>query len=115
MNYYKDSNEALHAIEEVDFNYLLPDSCVEITEEEYKGLIAAKNTSTSEQLWAEYQAKAKVMLDATDVVCLRCYKAGVSYPTEWLDYTYKLRAIVRSVSGDPTADFPGRPEYPAGT
>lgn len=68
-----------------------------------------------EQLWLEYQEKAQALLDATDVVCLRCYKAGVPFPAEWLAHTNKLRTIVRASSGDPLAELPVRPEYPAGT
>lgn len=35
MKYFKDSQNKLHAIEDIKFLYLLPSDCVEITEDEY--------------------------------------------------------------------------------
>lgn len=86
-----------------------------IEESEYEMLVVKNNTPSDTQLWADYQAKAQALLYATDIVALRCWKAGVVYPPEWLDYTNKLRAIVRAPSGDSYADFPPRPSYPEGT
>lgn len=57
---------------------------------------------------------AQAELDATDLVCLRCYKAGVSYPAAWQAYTMALRAIVSGTDTTSTA-LPTRPAYPAGT
>ena len=115
MKYYKDANLNIHALESEDFLYLLPPECIEITEEEFMVITEEKNSPTADQLWSEYKAKAQLLLDATDLVALRCWKAGVPYPTEWLIYTNKLRDIVRSTSGNPCNTFPDIPAYPAGT
>lgn len=66
------------------------------------------------EAWSAYKAKAQDLLDKTDIVCLRCYKAGVAYPADWQKYTADLRAIVSAKSGDPTAILPPTPAYPAG-
>jgi hypothetical protein len=78
-------------------------------------ILTERPSPTAEQLWADYQAKAQALLDKTDIVCLRCYKAGVAYPADWQKYTADLRAIVSAKSGDPTAALPPSPAYPAGT
>jgi len=65
--------------------------------------------------WSEYQTKAQSLLNDTDIVAIRCLKAGISYPAEWMDYTNNLRDIVRATSGDSTVDLPQRPIYPSGT
>lgn len=39
MNYYKDLENKLHALESSEFEYLLPAGCVEITEAEYLALL----------------------------------------------------------------------------
>lgn len=70
---------------------------------------------TALQLWADYQAKAQALLDKTDLVCIRCYKIGIPYPSEWLDYTNKLRDIIRAAAGDSTAELPLSPIYPVGS
>ena len=35
------------------------------------------------EAWSAYKAKAQDLLDKTDIVCLRCHKAGVAYPADW--------------------------------
>lgn len=55
--------------------------------------------------------KARIALEASDAVALRCFKAGVAWPQDWKDYCGILRDIVRSGSGT----LPARPNYPAGT
>jgi hypothetical protein len=98
----------------IDENYvsLLPIGLIEISEEEYKTLIAP---DVQNQLWLEYKAKAQALLDKTDLVCLRCYKAGVPFPSDWQKYTADLRIIVSANSGDPTSTLPLTPTYPVGT
>lgn len=65
--------------------------------------------------WAGRQQQARAALDGSDLVALRCFKAGVEFPTAWVDYCEALRAIVRTDDGDPTQSLPPRPQYPEGT
>lgn len=55
--------------------------------------------------------RARIELDASDTVALRCFKAGVAWPPDWKDYCEALRNIVRGGGGA----LPARPKYPAGT
>lgn len=57
---------------------------------------------------------ARDALDASDMVCLRCYKAGVAFPSAWQTYTTALRAIVNGTDTTSTT-LPTQPSYPAGT
>lgn len=54
---------------------------------------------------------AKRELEATDIVAIRCVKAGVPFPSEWKNYSDTLRSIV---SGS-EVEVPVKPEYPGGT
>lgn len=65
--------------------------------------------------WSDIQMRAKQTLDMTDSVVLRCYEAGIEFPSDWRAYRQSLRAIARSADGDPTMPFPVKPAYPAGT
>ena len=55
--------------------------------------------------------RARIELDASDMVALRCFKAGAAWPQDWKDYCTALRKIVRG-GGD---TLPVRPPYPTGT
>jgi hypothetical protein len=79
------------------------------------GALDADPGPTAAELWAAHQAQAQAALDASDMVALRCFKAGVAFPSEWLSYVSALRAVVRATSGDPTQALPTRPAYPSGT
>lgn len=118
MPHYLDNDNNLHYLSDSDLvnakslGLALPDkSWIEATDDQ----VASMQDKNASQLWAEYQSKAQALLDKTDIVCLRCYKAGVVYPLEWQTYTSDLRAIVSAKSGDPTAVLPQTPDYPAGT
>jgi hypothetical protein len=66
--------------------------------------------------WIAYQNQAKIFLEENDIVAIRCVKASVPYPSEWLDYDMKLRTIVHAISGDASVPFPQKPDNrPAGT
>lgn len=79
--------------------------------------IDADNAIAQQQImaWKAYQAQAQALLDETDMVSLRCFKAGVVFPTTWLSYVQALRAIMSAQTGDPTQTFPTKPTYPTGT
>jgi hypothetical protein len=76
---------------------------------------AAAPAETTAQLWAARRAEARGLLKGTDLVALRCFKAGVAFPAAWLVYVKALRSIVQASSGDPTQAMPVAPAYPAGT
>ena len=64
----------------------------------------------------QYQVGAQALLDKSDLVALRCFKAGVAFPAEWRTYSAALRAIVApSWNGDVTQAYPTTPSFPAGT
>lgn len=69
---------------------------------------------TAAQLHAALVASAKVALDATDLVAIRCLKAGMVFPMAWQTYVAELRAIVSGTDTTSTA-LPTQPAYPAGT
>lgn len=112
MPYFKDTNGGLHHLDDVAFINLLPVGCVEITDAEADSI--QHPAPTAAQIHADLVASAKSALDNTDMVCLRCYKAGVAFPSAWQDYTTALRAIVNG-SDTTSTTLPTRPSYPAGT
>lgn len=70
---------------------------------------------TPEELAAEERLtltrEAYRAMTACDVTVLRCMKAGVAFPAEWVAYDAALRAILSGGNGP----LPTRPDYPAGT
>lgn len=57
------------------------------------------------------KAQARALLNASDMVAMRCMKAGLPFPVEWQNYVITLRAIMLSGSGE----LPNQPDYPSGT
>lgn len=80
---------------------------------------ATQPMPTAEQItaeaWAAYQQQSLLALEKSDMVALRCVKAGVAFPSTWQTFVAKHRAIVAAATGDPTAPQPVMPAYPAGT
>lgn len=111
MQKYKDPNGQVHELESESFAYLLPPGSEKISELEAAQLLAPSEA----QLWGAVQRRARAALEGSDIVAIRCAKAGVKYPAEWQEYDSALRAIVSSQSGDASAAFPDRPAYPSGT
>ena len=64
--------------------------------------------------WKQYQQEARTLLDKSDIVATRCFKAGVSFPAEWQTYVAELRVIISASTGTP-ATLPINPAYPVGT
>lgn len=62
---------------------------------------------------AALKATALSALAKTDDVYIRCGKAGVAFPHEWIIYVMTLRAILNSSSS--VQVWPIQPPYPAGT
>jgi hypothetical protein len=69
---------------------------------------------TAQQLHANLVASAKTALDASDVVAIRCFKAGVQFPGAWVAYVVALRNIINGTDTTSTA-LPTVPAYPAGS
>lgn len=66
--------------------------------------------------WKIYQNTATLQLLKNDLVALRCLKAGISYPQEWLANDILLRKIIASPSGNANQDLPLPPTtWPEGT
>jgi hypothetical protein len=68
-------------------------------------------TKTAQELGAALVENAKVALYTSDMVSIRCYKAGIAFPVEWQNYTATLRSIVSTETGT----MPAQPAYPEGT
>jgi len=49
----------------------------------------------------------------TDVIAIRCYKAGIPFPTEWQKYTVAVRDIVNGTDTIST-ELPAKPDLPVG-
>jgi hypothetical protein len=65
------------------------------------------------ELWKEFQAQAQLALDKSDLVAMRCFKAGIAFPTAWQSYVIALRAIVSASTGT-ASTLPTQPSYPVG-
>ena len=62
---------------------------------------------------AAQQVKADALnaILKSDLVALRCFKAGVPYPADWKAHDGKLRGLINGGTGQ----LPELPAYPAGT
>jgi len=69
----------------------------------------------SGQEWTTYLIQVQEALYETDNVAIRCFKAGIPFPSAWQTYTLALRALYVQTSGDNTLPLPTKPAYPAGT
>lgn len=72
-------------------------------------------THTAAELWAAYKVQAQALLDKSDLVATRCFKAGIAFPAAWQSYVITLRAILSSAIGDSTQPLPSQPSYPQGS
>ncbi len=68
--------------------------------------------------WSDYNLAvgtnkilAQTALSKSDLVALRCVKAGIQFPLIWRIYISELRAIINGGTGP----LPTQPEYPEGT
>lgn len=90
-----------------------PDGCqnVEMTADEISALQSGQAASASEILAASLIQSAQSSLDKSDMVALRCLKAGIAFPTTWQTFVASCRAIVNGGAGP----IPDQPAYPEGT
>lgn len=114
MALWKDSNNGIH--DDMDGAALSlptwPQGMTQITQSEADAILNPPLTSA--QLHAQLVASAKVALDSSDMVAIRCMKAGVAFPGAWQTYVTGLRAIVNGTDTTSTV-LPTQPAYPAGT
>ena len=66
---------------------------------------------TSDELAEETKAQAHSQLIASDLVAIRCIKAGIVFPDVWKEYIVNLRKVI---SGE-LNELPVQPEYPEGS
>ncbi len=88
-----------------------PQGNLPMTKDEEAAFMAEQSSLTAANASTDLKAQVKVLLDASDLVFIRCGKAGVAWPSEWQAYVVLLRAIVDSGAGD----IPVKPSYPANT
>jgi len=55
--------------------------------------------------------EAKILLEKSDMVAIRCVKAGMGFPVEWKNYVETLREIVKGNE----SIIPQTPDYPQGS
>ena len=66
---------------------------------------------TQEELTSNLRGEVLRLLTITDMVALRCVKAGVPFPESWKTYT----TILRDTFNTGTGLIPAQPAYPVGT
>ncbi|MFH1158909.1 MAG: hypothetical protein V1721_08575 [Pseudomonadota bacterium] len=66
---------------------------------------------TVEELSGELKGQALSALAKSDLVAIRCIKAGTLFPADWWEYVTALRAIMNGAA----EPLPAQPEYPEGT
>lgn len=74
MPYYKDLSGKLHFLDSADFEHLLPEGCVEITEAEADAI--ANPPPTAEQIKATRTAQIKAALIELDFKSIRPLREG---------------------------------------
>lgn len=79
MKNFKDTNNQLHVIEEA-FTHLLPDGCIEITQEEADAIHLANNPPPDPQ--EAINAEALAYLASTDWYVVRFSETGVAIPDD---------------------------------
>ena len=84
---------------------------IPMTAAEEADFLADQAANTAAQAIADLKAQAQAALYKSDLVALRCIKAGVAFPAAWVAYVSALRGIVSSGTGA----MPIQPTYPAGT
>lgn len=99
----------------VDANLVVTGSTIDSANKQ----VWTTRAKTAEELAAEHSAAVSVqqgetynLLLETDLVALRCFKAGVQVPTEWANYVATLRARYASTV---LSVAPVKPDYPEGT
>ena len=87
---------------------MTPAGEVPMTKDEEAAHLADQEAMTARTTSDQLKRQARVALDTSDRVFLRCGKAGVAWPAEWQAYVVTLRAIFATGSGA----MPDCPAYP---
>ncbi|WP_331773820.1 hypothetical protein [Sulfurospirillum sp. 1612] len=59
-----------------------------------------------------FKKQVKEALNNSDLVAIRCLKANIPFPDDWVSYVMTLRALLKS---DTVQDIPAHPDYPIGS
>lgn len=97
MKYFVSTDKTERHVIDEHHVALLPVDLIEISKAEYDELVNESNKKTDEQKLDEFKASVQAALDASDLVALRAYKAGVAFGPEWTAYDASLRKL-KSVS-----------------
>lgn len=65
--------------------------------------------------WDEIRAKRDSALGRSDLTAIRCFKAGIPFPAEWLAYVKALRDLPQSTDDPTKVVWPERPALPEGS
>ena len=91
---------------------------IPLTDEEQASHDAAIAAWPTIQMASLQLANARSAIDESDMVALRCIKAGVAFPQNWQTYVQGLRAVIKA-GGGPLPAIPTNPDgsiaYPQGT
>ena len=81
---------------------------VELTNDEQSALNTAQSSNAASIAASQLKSQALALLVMSDMVATRCFKAGVSFPSEWQSFVTSLRAIVSTGTGT----IPATPALP---
>lgn len=76
-------------------------------------VLAERPPKTDEEKMENLRAQRVPLLEKTDEIALRCFKAGKPYPSEWNTYTTALLDLPSKVDVD-DPKFPTAPAIPSG-
>jgi hypothetical protein len=79
---------------------------------DWSGAVPVAVDASAADAWLILQAAARRAIEGSDLVAIRCIKAGKAYPAAWNDYDAALRQIISTSSGDATQGLPPQPAYP---
>jgi len=112
--YFVDSDKTKRHVIDEDFISLLPLGLTEISRDEYDELVAASQLKSDAAKLSEFKALVQSALDASDLVALRAYKAGINFGEEWGAYDQKLRALMAVTEWHGDLALPPQPiSYPS--
>lgn len=100
---------------------LVPADPANVDWRDYQAWLAAGNTPDPMKIdhWPAMAGQAQSLLEITDAVALRCFKANVAFPSEWQASVIALRAYL--AAKDVKAVMPSLPtkndriDYPIGS
>lgn len=88
---------------------------VDVPTDEMAAILAEQEAVRSAADWEMFQEHAKVALEESNGIVLRCFEDDIQVPPEWVAYRKNLRAIIGSKSGDAATGLPSRPTDPEWT